>query len=116
MTARDEMALAEYHLLGWGEWRRSETAAQGVGFPCRSHGLSSGGCGFDDVDDLAAKEDAKAAQICDTIIWDLPAVSRTMLECRYIFGDVLRSRRPDADARLVEALRDFWARARRVLG
>ena len=116
MTARDDMAVAEYHLVGWGEWRRAESTSLASGYRSKSSGLSTGGRGFDTVDDLAAAEDAKVAQICDTIIWDLPTVSRTMLECRYIFGDVLRSRRPDADAMLVEALRDFWARARRVLG
>lgn len=116
MSGRDDMAVAEYHLVGWGEWRRAESVSAGIGYRSKSPGFRSGGCGFEDVDDLASAEDAKVAQICDTIIWDLPTVSRTMLECRYIFGDVRRSRRPDADARLVEAVRDFWARARRVLG
>lgn len=116
MSGMDDMAVAEYHLIGWGEWCRAESASAGIGYRSKSPGFRSGGCGFEDVDDLAAAEDAKVAQICDMIIWDLPSVSRTMLECRYIFGDVLRSRRPDADARLVEAVRDFWARARRVLG
>lgn len=116
MSGRDDMAVAEYHLVGWGEWRRAESTSAGIGYRSKSPGFRSGGCGFEDVDDLAVAEDAKVAQICDTIIWDLPTVSRTMLECRYIFGDVLRSRRPDADARLVEAVREFWARARRVLG
>jgi len=110
MSGMDDMAVAEYHLVGWGEWRRAESTSSASGYRSKSVGLSTGGRGFDTVDD------AKVAQIGDTIIWDLPAVSRTMLECRYIFGDVLRSRRPDADARLVEAVREFWARARRVLG
>ncbi len=116
MSGMDDMAVAEYHLIGWGAWCRAESASAGIGYRSKSPGFRSGGCGFEDVDDLASAEDAKVAQICDTIIWDLPTVSRTMLECRYIFGDVLRSRRPDADARLVEAVREFWARARRVLG
>lgn len=116
MAANDDFARAEYHLIGWGEWRRAESTSSASGYRSKSSGLSTGGRGFDTVEDIAAAEDAKVAHICDTIIWDLPTVSRTMLECRYIFGDVLRSRRPDADARLVEAVRDFWTRARRVLG
>lgn len=31
MTARDDMAVAEYHLIGWGEWRRAESHRRRAG-------------------------------------------------------------------------------------
>jgi hypothetical protein len=55
------------------------------------------------------------AEICDSIIWDLPQLSRVMLECRYIFGDAFRSNRPDADQLLSDAVQEFWSRARKVI-
>lgn len=116
MSGRDDMAVAEYHLIGWGEWRRAESVSAGIGYRSKSPGFRSGGCGFEDVDDLASAEDAKVAQICDTIIWDMQPAQRTILECRYVLGNVLRSNRPDAEVRLAEAIRAFWDKARRLLG
>ncbi len=116
MSGMDDMAVAEYHLVGWGEWRRAESTSSASGYRSKSVGFSTGGRGFDSVDDLAAAEDAKVAQICDTIIWDMQPVQRNILECRYVLGNALRSNRPDAEARLAEAIRAFWDKARRLLG
>ena len=116
MSGMDDMAVAEYHLIGWGAWCRSESASAGIGYRSKSPGFRSGGCGFEDVDDLAAAEDAKAAQICDSIIWDMQPAQRTILECRYVLGNVLRSNRPDAEERLAEAILAFWDKAMRLLG
>lgn len=116
MSGMDDMAVAEYHLIGWGAWCRAESASSASGYRSKSSGLSTGGRGFDTVDDLAAAEDAKVAQICDSIIWDMQPVQRKILECRYVLGNALRSNRPDAEARLAEAIRAFWDKARRLLG
>lgn len=115
MAANDDFARAEYHLIGWGEWRRRDRWSAGVGYGSRSAGFTTGGSGYDDIDDLVAVEDAKAAHICDTVIWGMEIRLRIRLESEYIMQGVIKSGRGDDAELLAEAKAVFWEQAKRNL-
>lgn len=103
MTSR-----ANYHLEGWGIWRRANRGSVSRGYPSRSAMLATGG-GSSDFDHLIDIEDAKAAAICDSIIYDMALSQRKQLEAVYVeMGQ--KSGRAFEDA-----VETFWARAKAML-
>lgn len=109
-----ERDRAHYHLLIWGEWRRTNTGHVGKGYPSRSSMLSTGG-GQDEFDHLVEKEDAKSAAISDSIIDELPAIYKATLESEYIMQGVFKHRRMRSEELLTDAIANYWAKARRNL-
>ena len=114
MAANDDFTRAEYFLEIWGDWCRSERWAVTKGFPKKSAGICTGGAS-EDFETLVDREDAKAAQTCDAIIWDLPQLYRLILEHKYVLRGALKSPRGDAQERLIDAQAAFWAKARKYL-
>lgn len=109
-----ERERAHYHLLIWGEWRRSNTGQVGRGYPSRAAMLSTGG-GQDEFDHLVEKEDAKSAAISDSIIDELPALYKVALESEYLMQGVFKHRRLNSEELLTDAIANYWAKARRHL-
>lgn len=109
-----ERERAHYHLLIWGEWRRTDKGSVGLGYPPRSALLSTGGC-QDEFDHLVEVEDNKSAEISESIIDDLPALYRTALESEYLLQGVFKPGRLNSEELLTDAIANYWAKARRHL-
>jgi len=114
MAANDDFARAIYYLQIWGYWRMANRGSVTRGYPSKSAGIGSGGSS-EEFDHLVEREDAKAAQVCDTIIDDLDRLHRLRLESEYALQGVLKHGRGNDAALLRDAQAEFWKRARKHL-
>lgn len=114
MADDDWLTRADYHLQGWGEWRRGYYGGIGRGYDSHSAVIRTGGYS-QEFDHLVGIEDAKAAAICDTVIRDLHPLYRTALESEYLLQGVIKHNRIATGELLRDAQWAFWQVARRFI-
>lgn len=98
----------------WAAWMRSYGAR--LGYPARSAGLSCGGIsGEESFDHMCEDADRSAAVTLDTLIDDLPPISRTAIYQAWGIG-ARCFRMRDPETVLADAYRVLERRARAKLG
>lgn len=104
---------AHYHLLIWGDWRRTNRGQVGHGFDHSSTILESGGS--KEFDHMVEAEDSRSAAICDGIITGLEQLYRAAIESEYLLQGVIKHNRQATADLLLDAQLAFWSRAKKWL-
>ncbi len=113
MATDDWLERADYHLQGWGIWRRANRGQVGHGYDSSSTILESGGSKH--FDHMVEAEDSKAAAICEGIIDGLEYLYRVALESEYLLQGVIKHNRRGTAELLLDAKEAFWEKAKRWL-
>lgn len=102
---------ADWHLDNWRDWMRMDR--YGNGFPKSSHIFASGGIsGEDAFDCMVESADKQTAKLADAVISDLEPRYQCAIHNVYL-GSVWRFR-GDPAAIFVDAVAEFWGKARRL--
>lgn len=75
-------ARAEYHLLAWARWMRGGAMRKLWHQTRASGGLQSSASR--DLDEMADDADMRAAEVCDTVIGDLPRCQYQAIHKQYL--------------------------------
>jgi len=113
MTARGH-EWADYWLTMWSGWQQTETV--GRGYPRRSAGLSTGGHGWEDIQDETHAVELMLMPAIDSAVHDCQPIHAAAIMCAYGVAAVFRFRTPVSEV-LPGALDEFEriARAKGVM-